>query len=256
MRKQHLKKVNVLGIDVCDIRPEKAVSLSVEAMHSHELDTVFFLSALGYLFCQDEEWAGALINSWQMVFPGDQHTELAVSQQTMVGDNGLGKFTDEYMKRFFARMHREYREVFAVTGQQERLDELGDYLNKLYPNITFLGIVYEGNTGGAADKVVNEINAHIPDVLLLLLPVEDQMIFLRDYAAMMNTRLCICIESLQPLIVKETGAVPSWIHALHLDALYQWLSKEEKLQRTIAGSIFKKKVNEDNTMNDEHDEQI
>ena len=152
-------------------------------------------------------------------------------------------------------MNREYREIFAVTSQQDRLTDLDAYLTENYPNITMQGMVYESDTEGGADKVVNEINAHIPDALLLLLPVADQLMFLKDYSPMMNTRLCICIESLHPFIVKETISVPRWIRVLHLESLYRWFNREEKLERTIAGSIFKKKVNEDSQTEAGHDEQ-
>lgn len=255
MREHNLKKVNVLGVNVCDLRPEKAVALSLEAMRSHELNTVFFLSAVSSLFCQETSWAMELVNSFSLVFPGDQHMEMAVSHQAVSGDNGLGKFTDEYLARFFTRLHREYREIFVVTASQERIETLYNYFKEFYPNITFHGMVFEKEIEGAADKVVNEINADIPDTLMLILSAEDQLEFLRDCETMLNTRLCICIESLQTLIVRETRYVPSWIHALHLDALYHWIKKEEKLRTRIAGSIFKKRVSEDTSADDEHDEQ-
>ena len=90
--------------------------------------------------------------------------------------------------------------------------------------------------------MVNEINANIPDILFLCLPVEQQLMFIRDYSAMMNTGLCICIESIQPMIRKETEEIPDWIRSMQLEGLYRWMKKEEKLRKTIVGSVFKNKV--------------
>ena len=59
---------------------------------------------------------------------------------------------------------------------------------------------------------------------------------------MMNTRLCILIESVQPLIRKETEAIPFWVEKLHLEGIYSWFKKEQKIKNTIVGSVFKKKV--------------
>ena len=69
--------------------------------------------------------------------------------------------------------------------------------------------------------------------------------FIKDYAAMMNTRLCICIESVQPLIRKETENAPPLIQALHLDNLWFRLKRESIIRKTVVGSIFKQKVLED-----------
>lgn len=65
---------------------------------------------------------------------------------------------------------------------------------------------------------------------------------MEKYAAMMNTRLCILIESVQPLIRKETEEIPLWVQKLHLERIYSWFKKEQKIRNTIVGSVFKKKV--------------
>lgn len=157
----------------------------------------------------------------------------------------MGVFTEEYMKRFFLRMNREHREVFLVTLTGERLKTLTAYVKKMYPDITAEGMVYEPKEEGAADKLVNEINGHIPDALLLLLPPEAQLSLLRDYETMMNAGLCLCIESLQPMVLKEIRPVPSWVRFLHLESFYRWVHKEEKIESQIAGSLFRRKITED-----------
>ena len=93
-----------------------------------------------------------------------------------------------------------------------------------------------------ADRIVNEINACIPDIVFVCIPAERQMKFMEKHAAMMNTRLCILIESVQPLIRKETEEIPSWVEKLHLEGIYSWFKKEQKIKNTIVGSVFKKKV--------------
>ena len=93
-----------------------------------------------------------------------------------------------------------------------------------------------------ADRIVNEINACIPDIVFVCIPAERQMKFMEKHAAMMNTRLCILIESVQPLIRKETEAIPFWVEKLHLEGIYSWFKKEQKIKNTIVGSVFKKKV--------------
>lgn len=252
MREHYLKKVNVLGIDVAVIRPEKAVNVSMELMRRRGLETVFFLSAESSLYCQNHPWASEFVQSCRMVLTGDRHIEMAAAHDQEVPDssNGIGEFADEYLKRLLTKLNREHREIYAVMRQEDYLASLKDYIADSYPSIEFNGIVFADETDGESDKVVNEINANIPDILFLCLPVEQQLMFIKEYSSMMNTGLCICIESIQPMIRKETEEIPRWISVLHLEGLYRWMKKEEKVRKTIVASIFKNKI-----LNDGNSEQ-
>ena len=115
-------------------------------------------------------------------------------------------------------------------------------MEESYRNIEMQGTVMRKETKGEADRIVNEINACIPDIVFVCLPAERQIKFMEKHAAMMNTRLCILIESVQPLIRKETEEIPGWVQSLHLEGIYSWFKKEQKIKNTIVGSVFKKKV--------------
>ncbi len=250
------KKVNVLGIDVSVMRPEKAMNLSMNYMRSKGMEVVFFLSAESSLFCQSYPWASELIRSCPLVLVGDDHTENAVFHREEddgkdAGDGGknaqsLGTYADEYLKKLFAKLNKEQRGIYAVMEKQEYMESLEKYMKTSYPNIYFNGIVYEGETEGEPDKVVNEINANIPDIVFFCLPVEHQLTFMKDYASMMNTGLCICIESLQALIHKEIGNVPPLIHFFHMDSIWFYMKREALIRKTIVGSIFKKRMGDYN----------
>jgi hypothetical protein len=102
---------------------------------------------------------------------------------------------------------------------------------------------------------VNEINGHTPDALFLLLKPGEQLHLLRDYESMMNTGLCICIESLKQLIIEETRPIPGWIRFLHLESVYHWFNKEERIESQIEGNLFKKRITEDAMTDTEQYEQ-
>lgn len=257
MREYSSKKVNVLGIDVSVMRPEKAVNQTMEHLRTKGLKTIFFLSAEASLFCQNEPWAMECVQNCSLVLTGDRNTEMAVLHRHDDAGNadGIGKFADEYLKRLFSKLNRSHREIYAVMGKQEHFDALREYMENAYPDIYVNGIVYEGETAGEPDKVVNEINAIIPDVVFFCLSVDKQLMFMKEYASMMNTRLCIGIDSLQPLIQKETGSAPSLIRLLHLEHLWYYLTEESYVRKTIAGSVFKKKVLGNTSSDQEQDSQ-
>lgn len=244
MKEHSSRKINVLGIDVSAMRPEKAVNLTMDYMRKKGLEVVFFHSAESSLYCQNQPWAADAVQSFQLVLPGDGHMEMAVRHQKKNTQDrkGIGEFADEYLKRLFTKLARESREIYAVMEKQEHLDSLQEYISTSYPDIFQNGIVFDGETTG---KVINEINANIPDIVFFCLPVEQQLMFVKDFAAMMNTRLCICIESVQPLIRKETENAPAIFRMLHLEELWFRFKRESIIRKTVVGSIFKQKVLED-----------
>ena len=252
MKELHTDIVNVLGVDVCNLKPERGVALSLEAMHTHELNIVYFMSAAGSLYCQETPWAMDLVNSFSMVFPGDRHTLMAVKHRAPRGENSLGEFAADYIEGFLFRMQREMRHLFIVTLTQEALTSFSDYLARRYPDIKVDGMAYADRGKDGADMLVNEINAMIPDALLLLIPPDLQLGLLKDYETMINAGLCICMDSMQPFFLREIRTVPGWVRFFHLESFYHWLHKEEKLESSIRRSLFRKKITED-TMSDDNE---
>ena len=175
---------------------------------------------------------------------GDRHIEMAVHHRQDNGQipEGIGEFADNYLKRLFSKINREGRSIYMVMEQESYLESMEEYMEESYRNIEVHGNVMRKETKGEADRIVNEINACIPDIVFVCIPAERQMKFMEKHAAMMNTRLCILIESVQPLIRKETEEIPSWVEKLHLEGIYSWFKKEQKIKNTIVGSVFKKKV--------------
>ena len=244
MKDRYHKKANVLGIDVSVMRVDKAVNVSMELMRGKGLPVICFLSAGSSLLCQNDEKVADYVSSCNLVLPGDRHIEMAVHHRQDNGEipEGIGEFADNYLKRLFSKMNREGRSIYTITEQDTHLDSLEQYMDESYHNIEVQGTVMRKETKGEADRIVNEINACIPDIVFVCIPADRQIKFMEKHAAMMNTRLCILIESIQPLIRKETEEIPAWVQSLHLEGIYAWFKKEQKIKNTIVGSIFKKKV--------------
>lgn len=244
MKDRYHKKANVLGIDVSVMRVDKAVNVSMELMRGKGLPVICFLSAGSSLLCQNDEKVEDYVTSCNLVLPGDRHIEMAVHHRQDNGEiaEGIGEFADNYLKRLFSKMNREGRSIYTITEQDIHLESLEQYMDESYHNIEVQGTVMRKETKGEADRIVNEINACIPDVVFVCIPADRQIKFMEKHAAMMNTRLCILIESIQPLIRRETEEIPGWVQSLHLEGIYSWFKKEQKIKNTIVGSVFKKKV--------------
>ena len=129
------KKAEVLGMDVDQIRVEKAVHESLDLMKGKDRHTIFFLSAASALYCQSHEDAADFVSSCSLVLPGDSQVEQAMEHvqalsQTGSGQElpeGLGKYADSYVNKLFHRLNRDAGAVYAVFEKQEELDAFLNY---------------------------------------------------------------------------------------------------------------------------------
>lgn len=259
MRERYHRKVNVLGTEVSVVRVDRAVNMTMGLLRGQGIPTVYFLSAVSSLLCQNSVGAAEYVRSCDLVLPGDRHMEKALlhhqeTEKTDTGIAGIGEFADDFLKHFFAKLNRTGRSIYAVMAQEEHLASMKEYMSGAYPNLEVNGSVLAEEPKGEADRIVNEINAYIPDVVFVCLPAEEQIRFMQEHAAMMNTSLCILIESIQPLIRKETKEIPEFVQAFHMEGIYAWFQKEQKIRNTIIGSVFKKKVLNEAMEEEEHNQ--
>ena len=257
MKEQTRKVVDVLGIDVSVVIPEKAVNITMNYINRKELSTVFFHTAESSLFSQSHDWAAQCVDSCNLVLPGDIHMEYALAHTVFEGEGpgGNGKYAEDYLRRLMGRLSRESREIFIVVPSQEKLESMREEMTAAYPSIRLDGGVLPEESEVETESLVNEINGTIPDAVFLCLPPHIQLNILKEYVPMMNTHLVICIEDFKPSVLTGARLVPEWVEALHLTGIYQWFRKEHRIRERIVGSIFKKTVEEEKkeSMADESD---
>lgn len=260
MKEHTRKKVNVLGVDVSVMRPDKAVNITLNYINRKELNKIYFHTAASSLFCQTQAWAAQWIDSCDLVFSGDKAVEEHTISQTTNGNMETSSqtlFVDLYIKRLFDQMNRDHREIFVVMSNEEHLAALKEYMQESYPEIFVEGAVLSQASSAESERVVNEINGMIPDVVFVCLDSEKQLTLLHDYEAMMNTHLIVGIDAIRPMIQTETESIPGWVESFHLSGIYKWIKKEGKLQEQIIQSLFRRKINreEDSNMEEISNEQ-
>ncbi|MDO4977097.1 MAG: WecB/TagA/CpsF family glycosyltransferase [Eubacteriales bacterium] len=259
MKEHTRKKVNVFGVDVSVMRPDKAVNITLNYINRKELNKIYFHTAASSLFCQTREWAAQWIDSCDLVFSGDRALEEHTSSKDSVGNpekSSHDLFADLYIKRLFYRMNKESREIFVIMSTEEHLTALKEYMHESYPEILVEGAVITEGSSAESEKVVNEINGLIPDVVFVCLDSEKQLTLLHEYEAMMNTHLIVGIETIQPMIQTEMEIIPGWVETFHLTAFYKWIKKEGKIQEQIVHSLFRRTVLKEEDSNTEEDKKI
>ena len=237
-------KLKILGIDVIRPEVEEAVKRSLGFVKDPGPSMVYFLTAESSLLCQNDAGAADYVNRCDLVLPGDLYTEKVFSEMqegTGLNEND-GQYAGNYMNRLFALMDSNELSIYAVMNSEETLTGLQEYILTNYPGINLDGILVEKDSEGEFGRVVNDINACVPDIVFICLPPEMQIRFAEGFSQMMNTGLCICIESMQPWLHRETVEVPAFFKTLKAEKLYLWMKKKGKLRKLITGSIFRKRV--------------
>lgn len=254
MREHTRKIVDVLGIDVSVMRSDKAVNITMNYLSRKEIGKIFFHTAASSLYCEAEVSGAACINNCDLVLPGDQHMEYALAHKTYSKEElqGNSLYADAYLKRLLDKLNKESKEVYTIFAKEDYLNTWKEYVASSYPQIVTNGDVYDVEREGEGARIVNEINANIPDLVFVCLPADLQIPFLQEFTPMMNTHLIICIESLQPLVLTETEQIPAWVKNLHIEKIYLWMKQEGKFQQKIIGSMFKRSVL-DNALSEKED---
>lgn len=218
------EKMNIADIQVLAQMPEEAGNISLDLMRGKGMSSVFFLTADSMEICKENAEFKEIVSSCDMVLPGDRATEEEIFSKggMYVKEPNSGDYMESYLESLFYRLEKENRTVLTVLESEKYLERYNQYMSR-YENIQSQGLVFKDY-----DNTVNEINAVIPDVLLLDMPLENQFVFFKEYSDMMNAKLIIGVDVLNQYLKKMTESVPPLIKALHLENVYHWIKKDSK----------------------------
>ena len=250
------KKVSMLGVNVTGMPVKDAVEETLRLMTEPRLGKIYFLTAESSLLCQSDDRTVDFLNHCDLVLPGDSHTEKAFDDLPDIRGKDPDKETPEanqdqvisedyaqqYMRSILPRMNEEELSIYVIMDSETGLLSLQEYILTNYPSINLEGILIGKDSEEEYGRVVNDVNKCVPDIVFVCVSAEQQIRFVREFASMMNTGLCICIESMQPWIYREVAEVPGFFRLMHLESLYYWIRRENKLGNLIAGSAFRKRM--------------
>ena len=142
-----------------------------------------------------------------------------------------------------------YLLLFPLTYKQQKFSKLSQ---KMQPELRMVGS-YSCEQGMEDAAIVNEINSHTPDMILLNLPVGLQEGWIMEHSSLLNARLCIAIGGVAELIFAMQKETPEWVRKLHLEALYHRIFREQAVKKDFRTRIFRKKITKYNNQNEIHD---
>ncbi len=231
--------VKIMDIDVDMISNDVFIEKMNEYLNEERLNVIFFASTETLNRAVNEEMYRQLVDMADLFLPGEEallsahHVEVLEAGDMVVSCKGFGLVLENLKK--------EDRSLYILAKQESEAEILRDYCKKMQPGLNIVGHCnYEEGMDDAA--VVNEINSHVPDLLLVSMETGMQERWIMEHVSLLNAKICIAIGGVVNLIVAQEKKIPGWVQALHLSGLYHKLIREQKVKKNVKARIFRKKV--------------
>lgn len=189
-----------------------------------------------------------LIDMADLILPGEEallsayHADVLKAGDMVVSCKSFGVVLEKLTK--------EDRSIYIVSKSDKDVYLLAEYCKRMQPELRIVGFcTYTENLDDAA--IVNEINSHVPDILLVDLETGAQEEWIMDHVPLLNARLCIGIGGVAELIMAPQKKIPGWIKKLRLDGIYHKIVREQSVKKDVRARIFRKKVVQYNNQIDE-----
>lgn len=231
--------VKIMDIDVDMLSNDVFIKKMNEYLTDERLEVILFASTELLNRAVEEEEYRELVDMAELFLPGEEallsahHADILKAGGMVVSCKSFGLVLENLKK--------EDRSMYIVSKTEEDLKVLEHYCKRMQPELKIVGS-YAYNQGMDDAAVVNEINSHIPDMLLVDLETGVQEKWIMEHVSLLNAKLCIAIGGVAGLITAQEKKIPLWIKKLHLSGLYHKLVREQWVKKDFRARIFRKKV--------------
>ena len=215
------RRMEVLGIQVADVRAAEALTRTQEFLATESLNTVEILTTKMLLEAGENEAYKEIIEQLDMTVLGDKK----ILEVAEIIDGDYSKEIDNmrYLRGLFRYADYEGLTFVLLCETQEEKESLQTYMNRKFSDIKVPAAFSMDELGEDIDSLINNINGKSPDVIVAMLAVPEQELFLAKVRGKLNARLWLGIGE----VLKTAGA---------LDI------KQGFIKKMIENRIFKKRV--------------
>ena len=245
--------VKIMDIDVDMMSNDVFIRKMNEYLTDDHLDVIMFASTKMLNKAMEDEEYRAFLEKADLFLPGEKallathHADVLEAGNMVVSYRSLGMMLENLIK--------EDRTLYIIADNQNAVEKLQHYCKKMQPELRVVGS-YSCEMDMEDAAIVNEINSHTPDMILLNLPVGVQESWILEHSSLLNAKLCIAIGGVAELILAMQRETPEWVKKLHLEGLYHRIFREQAVKKDVRTRIFRKKVvkyNNQNEINEIHD---
>lgn len=231
--------VKIMDIDVDMLSNDVFIKKINEYLTDEKLQVIFFASTELLNRAVSEEEYRKLVDMAELFLPGEEallsahHADVLKAGDMVVSCKSFGMVLE--------KLKKEDRSIYIMSKSDTDVESLMGYCKRMQPELRIAGsCAYSEEMDDGA--VVNEINSHIPDILLVDLAIGVQEKWIMEHVPLLNAKICIAIGGVANLILAQEKQIPDWIQKLHLGGLYHKIVREQSVKKGFRARIFRKKV--------------
>ena len=192
--------VKVLDIDIDMMTNDVFVQKMNEYLSDDKLDVILFASTELLDKAMGEESYREVIEQADLILPGEEallsahHVEVLEAGGMVVSCRSFGIMLENLQKKD--------QSVYIIGKSSTEVEQLETWCKRMQPGLRLSGsVVYDPDMEAAA--LINEINNHTPDILLVDLETGPQEIWIMEHLPLLHARLCVAIGGVVSLILAE-----------------------------------------------------
>lgn len=233
-------RIRVMDLEV-DLFTRETLQEELNTYLNDDYLNVVHLISLDYVDTYDKnELVQHVLAEADMVLPGEKailtahHVDVLETGGMVVDYHVLMEMRDslDLNDKTFYLVLRDEKEARAVYR----------YMARHFERENILG-VYAADGDVTEETLINDINTKLPDVILLSMDSTAQEEWVENNKNRLNSRLCLVMGSIIPLIIRENVHVPAWIRRIHLDGIYRRIAKFP-YSHSIRRRIFNRKMDD------------
>ena len=198
------KELAGVRIDICSLR--EALHRIEHYVKSEGLHVVEFVSMRTIVTAGEDGVVRQCLDDMDLVIPSDKEIllELGVTSRQWLDEAREHRFAYEALRT----VAREHHSIYLLTEKREQMDRLCQYMEEAFGDYSGIcGDAVWEECEGDAERIVNEINAVAPHMLLVMLPTPVQEMFLAEHRKMLNIRLWFGVGTENPFAERKTKPV-------------------------------------------------
>lgn len=201
-------KVNIMDMQV-DLLTKETLKQEMQNFLENETVNVVHVISLDYMDAYDKnEQVRESLAHADLVLPGEK----AILTRHHVDVLETGGMAVDYhaVLELLSLVNENNRTIYLVLRSEKEAKMVYRFLSEYIDRDQIVG-VYAADGEVAEESLINDINMKLPDIVLLSMESTEQEEWLENNRAKVNTKLCVVIGSVMPLLFRENVPVPKWL---------------------------------------------
>lgn len=214
-------RIRIMDMEI-DLLPQENFQEEIRSYLEEDSLRIVHMISLDYVDTYEEnELVQQILAQADLVLPGEKailsahHVDVLETAGMVIDYKSLFELSDSLLdKKTVYLVLRDEREARAVKA----------YFSRYFSGEMIVGcFVADGNV--TEESLINDINTKLPDIIVLSMESTQQEEWLSNNKNKINTKICLVLGSILPLILRDYVYIPQWIRKIHLGRLFRFLMR-------------------------------